>query len=504
MSIPKEPRQIMINLMYIVLTAMLALNVSAEVLNAFLTLDESISNSSEVVEQSNAKLIATINKHADAYPQFKDMGDKANQLRGIAADFHDYVGKLKSLLIESSGGMGDDDFPKGKKDKDITTRLFVEEGRGEQLRAEILNVREQLLALIDSETTRSQIAGTLPLRTKALPADSRHDTWAAHHFKQMPVAATLPMLTKLQNDVKVSETSILNHIVNQITDTETLDQYDAIVSADKSYVIKGEAFKADIFLGAYSSTVDNVSVSVNGQSYPVRNGKAQFTARPNQIGTQNYEATIRVKNPLTQEIDTYKKRFSFEVGERSVAVSADKMNVFYVGVDNPLSVSAAGVPSAQVEVSAQGAKIQKLANGKYKVTATKTGKAIITVAGGGLSPTQFEYRVKPIPTPVAKLGDKTAGTLSPAAIKIYDRLFPHLERFDFDTRCTIAGFELTRLPKGDDPQFQQNQGGRFGTAVKRILDRAKRGDVFYFDKVKAKCPGDKYQRTLNSLVFNIK
>ncbi len=504
MSIPKEPRQIMINLMYIVLTAMLALNVSAEVLNAFFALDKSITNSSEVVEQSNTKLIATINKHANAYPQFEAMGDKANQLRTIAAEFHEYVGALKSLLIENSGGIGKDNLPKGKKDKDVTTRLFVKEGRGEELQSKIEQVRQSLLALIESETARSQIALNLPLRTEEIPADSKHDTWAAHRFKQMPVAATLPILTKLQNDIKISETAILNHIVNQITDTETLDQYDAIVSANKSYVIKGEAYEAEIFLGAYSSTVDNVSVSVNGKNYPVRNGKAQFSVQPNQIGTQSYEATIRVKNPLTQAIESYKKRFAFEVGERSVTAAADKMNVFYVGVDNPLSISAAGVPSSQVQVTAQGAKIKKMTNGKYNVTASKTGKAIITVAGGGLAPTKFEYRVKPIPTPVAKLGDKTAGTLTPAAIKIHDRLFPHLERFDFEARCKISGFELTRLPKGDDPQFQQNRGGRFNSAVKNIIKRAQRGDVFYFDNVKAKCPGDQYQRTLNSLVFNIK
>ncbi len=505
MSIPKEPRQLMINLMYIVLTAMLALNVSAEILNAFLLMDESITESSDLVAKSNQQIVAAITQQADAYSQFDPLRVKAEKVNSISKEFNQYIDQLKEDLITKSGGYDDKGQLKGIKNKDITTRMFIKEGLGKTIKEKILDARKRLLASIENEAIKEQFSNSIPLNIKPIPTNSEKKTWEEFNFHQMPVAAILPLLSKFQNDAKISETTILNYFLGQ-TDIVVMkpDAFEAVVAADKSYVIAGEDLTAEIFLGAYSSTADNIAVRANGRSLPVREGKAVLNLRPEGLGSKAIDVLIDVTNPISGEVKTYNKRFRYEVGERSVAVSADKMNVFYVGVDNPVTISAAGIPSAEMNVSANGVKLSRINNSQFIAKPTKTGKASITVSGGGLAPTVFEYRVKMIPTPIPLLGAHKSGRMSPNEFKAYDKIKAIHENFDFDARCNVTSFEITRVPKKKDPQLHENSGGNFDQRTKRIVKQANFGDVYYFEDIRAKCPGDIHARKLNSMVFRIR
>ncbi len=505
MSIPKEPRQMMINLMYIVLTAMLALNVSAEILNAFLTMDKGIVESSEIVAESNRRMLDAINKQAEAYSQFEHLSQKAEKAEAISAAFYNYVSKLKQEIIDNSGGLDENELPKGIKNKDITTRMLVKEGKGDELEEKIKSLRFELLALIEDEQIRDQMEKRIPLNVKPVPSDSDKKSWAAFNFYQMPVAAILPLLSKFQNDAKIAETAILEYFLRK-TDVTFVkpDEFEAVVSANKSYVIRGEELTAEIFLGAYSSTADNISITVDGRSYPVIDGKAVFKTRPQSLGTKDIDVVVNVTNPLSGEVKSYTKKFIYEVGERSVTVSADKMNVFYVGVDNPFSISAAGIPSNEMQVSAEGVNIIKNSNGKYTAKPERPGWAKITVSGGGLKPTSFEYRVKPIPTPIPMLGDLKSGAISIGRLKAYKGIRAVLENFDFNAKCHIVDFEMVRLPKLGDPIVVKNKGGDFNEETLRVIDKTKHSDIYYFDEIRAKCPGDIITRKLNGMVFRIK
>ena len=506
MSLPKEPRQLMINLMYIVLTAMLALNVSAEILNAFLTMDKSISESSRIVGDSNGKLFNAIAQQADAYSQYEPYKEKAEQAQDLTKTFYEYVGELKEELITISGGYDEEGKLKGMKRKEPTTDLFLNEGKGDILENKINEVRTAMLNLIENESERDFLSKVLPLELQPIPEDSDKDTWAQFTFQQMPVAAVLPILTKFQNDAKIAESALLGHFYNKVNTATTiiLDEYMAVVSADKSYVIRGEEISADIFLSAFSSTADNITVKVDGKRLNVRDGKALFKIRPNEIGKKSFDAVVEIKDPITNEIKSYRKKFIYEVGERSVAVSADKMNVFYLGVDNPLSVSAAGVPSDQVKVNGEGVKLTKLSNGKYNVKPLRAGNAKIVVSGGGLDATTFEYRVKRIPDPVVHINKTKTETMSVSEFKAYRGLIPFLENFDFKARCKVAGFEISRVPKRGNAEFAKNSGGSYTSSTQAIINNARRGDTYYFDLVKGKCPGDEFGRKLNGFSVRIK
>lgn len=493
----------MVNLMYLVLTCMLALNVSAEVLQAFFTMDKSLGESNRVVEGSNQQLVKAIGEQADAYAQFKPYEEKAAQAQAISKEFFDFVAKMRDGLLQAAGGPGEDGLPLRKADKDIPTRIFLNEGGGDKLQKKVGETREKLLALVEDPAVRKELAERIPLKINEIPANSDKKSWAQFTFQQMPVAAVLPILTKFQNDAKVAETAVLNHFASKMNITVKPDKFAPVIAADKSYVIRGEEFTGEIFLAAYSSTADNIAVSVDGRPLSVRDGKAVFVANPNSVGTKQHEMTIRLTNPLTGEAETYRKQFSYEVGDRSVTVSADKMNVMYMGVENPISVAAAGVPSGQVKVVADGVRLSPLGNGKFSALPQKPGIAAITVSGGGLKPTVFEYRVKRIPDPVMMMSKHRGGKISVAEFKAQTGIYPLLENFDFNAKCDVQGFNVVRVRKGDALEMP-NKSGRFGSEVIRLRDGAERGDIFYFEKIKVKCPGDQDgTRDMGGMMFTL-
>ncbi|NJN76947.1 MAG: hypothetical protein HC803_00320 [Saprospiraceae bacterium] len=215
MSIPKEPRQLMINLMYLVLTAMLALNVSAEIINAFFMVDKGITKSNKIVGTANEQIISAIEKTIEAYPKNKQYEEKAKKAHELANKFSAYVQEIREQVITESGGYAEDGKPAGKKDKEVTTRILVNEGKGAELEKEIQKIRAELLALIDDPKDKLSFASSLALEIDSSYINSNKKDWASYNFDHMPVAAVLPMFSKFQNDAKTSETALLNYFAKK-------------------------------------------------------------------------------------------------------------------------------------------------------------------------------------------------------------------------------------------------------------------------------------------------
>ncbi len=527
MSIPKEPRQLMINIMYLVLTAMLALNVSAEIINAFFMIDRGIAGSNKIFDQSNAFAMATLDKSvAQDAARYGKLKEAASQIQTISKEFNTYIDGIREEIVQGSGGYYPETDekhpgqPKGYKNKDVTTRLLVQQGKGSELEKRILDTREKILNIVNglkgmegtniNEQTIADLEKSITLSVSDdwKNAHPKRPSWAHFTFNQMPVASVFPIFRKFQNDMKSSEAAVLNYLVSQVgAQSFKVDNFIPIASAPKSYIIAGDEYTAEITAGASSTSVyENMSIRVNGSPLKVENGIAKFTARPNTPGLQKYKVDITLTNPTTGKTDTYSKEFEYEVGRRSVAVAADKMNVFYIGVSNPVSVSAAGVSSNDLKVSASGGGIRmnKEREGKYTVTVSEPGEARVTVSGGGLTPTNFNFRVKRIPDPVAFLGRSKGGSMGNGEFKAQDGLIARLDNFDFDARCDIQGFELVYIAKREDPVDSSNPGGRYNEKSQRLVARAKPGDTYYFNNIKAKCPGDKAGRDIGTMAFTIR
>ncbi len=527
MSIPKEPRQLMINIMYLVLTAMLALNVSAEIINAFFMIDRGIAGSNKVIDDSNKFAIETLNKSVDQdRAKYGKLSEAAREIQDISKEFDAYIAGIREELVAGSGGYYPETDekhagqPKGYKNKDVTTRLLVQQGKGNEIEKKIVETRDKIISIVnglkDMEGTAINAESiaeleksiTLGVSDEWKKAKPKRDSWAEFTFNQMPVASVFPIFRKFQNDMKSSEAAVLNYLVKQVgAQSFKVDNFIPIASAPKSYIISGDEYTAEITAGASSSSVyENMSIRVNGQSLDVKDGVAKYTVRPSSTGIQKYKVAITLTNPTTGKTDTYEKEFEYEVGRRSVAVAAEKMNVFYIGVDNPVSISAAGVSSNDLRVSASGGgiKLSPRGTGKYNVTVTQPGEAKITVSGGGLTPTTFDFRVKRIPDPIPQLGRSKGGDMGNGEFKAQEGVAAILDNFDFDAKCQIQGYTLVYIAKREDPVDSVNPGARYNDKSQRLVERAKPGDVYYFNNIKARCPGDSAGRDIGTMVFRIK
>lgn len=522
MSIPKEPRQLMINIMYLVLTAMLALNVSAEIFNAFKIVDKGLIKSNSALDQSNEAIIPAIIDGAKKKESLATYAERIEPARQISNEMEAEIQKIMDDMIEATNGWVEDketgaetDDLKGKKNMDITTRYLVEEGNGARLKQALIDYKDQILELVDS-TDRAEFEKNVAVNIDDKTwREKNKASWSHMNFDHMPLQATLPIFRKFQNDVKSTESAFLNYLAGKVGTTTdvVLDKFTVVSAPEKSYVIKGEKFKTDVFLSAFAGadSKTGISISVNGKALPVNGeGIATFEQTASSVGIKKFDAVASIKNPVTEEVQTFRKTFEYEVGERSVSVSASKMNVFYIGVDNPVEVSAAGVPSGQIKVSAGGAggaKIKRNGDGTYTVNVsspTRKGEfAKINVSAPGLNASK-DFRVKRIPDPIAKLSKKAGGSMGAGEFKAQGGVLADLQNFDFDARCQIKGFRLVRVAKRQDPEFAVNPGASYSGKASAIVAKAKPGDTYYFENVKCQCPGDPAQRELNTMVFNIK
>lgn len=533
----------MINLMYLVLTALLALNVSAEVMNAFFTLDEGNQASMKTVESQLEQTVRSLKNllSDESKAKYKPIEPAVDQVRSTISGFNSYVNELRDELIDAAGNQNgevdDGDYaisygkrvPKGKKNKDITTRMLVDEGRGEELKAKILETKDELVKIysdllnqhgeefgLNEQEVQNRIQNigeNLPfgIDDETWKDSKDKKSWADFKFRQMPLAAVLPLMSQMQSDGKSSEAALVNSMAELAGGRVVeFDAFFPVVQAEKAYVIKGETFNAKVSVGTYSTQInpDDIKISVNGSLLKVNEeGKAEYSTRATSTGKKTLNMEVEVTNPLTGEVTPGKGTFQYEVGTRSATVSADKMNVFYIGVENPVSVSAAGVSSNDLRVSKSGPidiKTVNRANGKYVVTATRPGEAKIILSGGGLPNTPYDFRVKRIPDPVARLSKKSGGTMGTGEFKAQGGVGAFLDNFDFDANCSIQGFTLVHVASRQDPVESINAGARYNSQSRRLVNRAKPGDIYYFDDVKARCPGDKIGRPINSMVFKIR
>ena len=538
----------MINIMYLVLMALLALNVSAEVMNAFQTLDEGNENSIATVDKQVGESVEGVKKllDDDSKARFQPIEPAIEEVRSIASEFTTYVDQLRDLLIDASGNsngeVDDDDYKidhgvrslRGKKNKDITTRLLVlgddgsggEPGLGAELKAKIIDTRQRLIDaysnLLNEHGTNmdldeddiqpriQSVAINMPFQIDDEAwKEADRDSWSDFKFGHMPVAAVMPLLSQMKSDLKVSEANLVNDMISLAGGKVIeIDQFFPVFNADRSYVIGGEQIKAKVSVGSYSSSLDpaNIDLRVNGQRLRINpDGTADYTITGTGTGQKSLTTSVAVTNPLTGEVKRGEGQFTYEVGQRSVSVSADKMNVFYIGVDNPVSVAAAGVPSGQVKVNVTGSARKKSGNNKNLIVeGTSVGESTVNVTANGKNLGSFDFRVKRIPDPVAKIGGSKGGRIASNVFKAQTGMYAELENFDFAAKCSIQGYELVYVRKRADAVPSINAGGNFTPATKKLVALASPGDSYFINNIKGRCPGDKVARDLGTMSFQIK
>lgn len=198
--------------------------------------------------------------------------------------------------------------------------------------------------------------------------------------------------------------------------------------------------------------------------------------------------------------------FTFVPEEPACAIQLDKMNVFYMGFDNPVSIVVRGVPEQEVRIeTSDNLTIQKYGNYHYNVRPSMVGEATITVSGGKLKPVTFKYRVKRIPDPAVRLGAMyRSGAIPNGAFRAQAGLAAVIENFDIDAKCEMVSYKVIHLRKGQLIAEVTNNGARYNPAVQAVIDAAMPGDTYIFDEIKVRCPGDAVPRAMEGLTVVIK
>ncbi|HEY1024781.1 MAG TPA: gliding motility protein GldM [Sphingobacteriaceae bacterium] len=503
----ETPRQKMIGIMYLVLMAMLALNVSDTILNAFSTLNESLQTSTSNVNMGLQQSINAFEqtKVKENPERARPILAKIKEAQKIAGELDFMVAELKKQLETESGGRDPNTGELYKRDDlDISPRVMVDGGRAKKLKEKINETREKLLALVDPKDRNSVNFSLEAKDPTKRTTDGTKKNWEVSNFGEgTPLTATITILSKIQADVKNAEAVVVKNFLSKMDEAlVTLDKFAAVAVAPTSYVIQGQPYTAEVFLTAYDSK-SNPEITVNGGRLQIRDGRGTYTGSTAKEGVYSWVGTVRVRQTDGQIKEYRTAEQKYQVARPSAVVSPDKMNVFYIGVPNPVSISAPGIPKESLRVSMNGGSISG-SNGKYTVNVSSLGEATVNVAADMNGKVQSigtsRFRVKRIPDPKAKFAGKTGGNIPSVQIKAQNYLSAVLEGFDFEAKFNISRYTLTVLKPRSDAQIFQGSGGTLSGPVKAAISSVTPGTKVVFENIIAVGP-DGSQRGLDPIVI---
>lgn len=510
MSLPKEPRQQMINMMYLVLTAMLALNITREVLNAFQTINESIQKSNTSITDKNDFYykqfdLAEANK-AD-HDRVKPWNDKAKEVKQLSDNLVHYLGGWVDSAVKEADGYVIENGKKVLKSPeniDASTRIFVDRKHGAELRDSFNNYVQNVINLIP-DTLRSKIQSQLVQIPKSLPKtdENPNGDWVYGTFHNIPVVAVQAMMSKYQNDVKNIEATVVKTLFEQIHVGQIqFDEMQVIAVPDNSYVLNGDEIKATVSLVAYNKTL-NPTITSNVGAVKVENGIGVLTFKASGAGKKTVTGTASLQTQ--QGPKNFDWHFDYMVGNAGASMQIDMMNVMYIGVDNPITISASGynIQDVHPEFPA-GVTATKISDGKYNVRVTKQGDVEYGIYAGKSGASSKigsgSIRVKYIPTPQATIARKMTGVIKTSDFKAQIGISAALEDFVYKAPFIVTQFSATWIPKNDQAKVADVNGYLFNNSkeLMQFIERAKPGDRFVFDNIKAKGP-DGRVRDVNSI-----
>ncbi len=626
MSIPREPRQQMINIMYLVLIAMLALSVSSEILNAFKIVNEGISNSNEALKGTIQATITGMEEKVAKENTKKNKAylEAARNANQVTNEFISYVEELDQLMLVESGFDPISGEPNNPEDQDTPSRILLsdeQKGKAYELQQKIIETRTKYLDLFgefpakEAAKDTSFLLSAMPLRMPETAEDMDKD-WANYNFYEMPILAVTTLLNQFKNDAHATEQMVVQRLsqkIGGVTPVFDFNTMQAIIVPSSKKVVEGDIFTAEIYVASLDND-QRPSIMIGGQQLPVdANGKAVFQTVASGVGYKDVNGSLMVKNakgknkklrfsasyevvpkpkenemtpppppppppnrptadPLELErvkkdnqrlieqlealaqkhpeqqkmlnqmkdtrileqqiaelkqknqeiqkqlqqqkqieqkpppVQTPQPKYVPPAKEYYGTVSADKMNVFYIGVANPITTAVFGASPEGLDVVCENCKAMEY--GKSQYTAWVKGpvgsKAKVHMDVGGKRIGSKEFRIKRIPPPEVTLANKPAGaSLQTGVAKAQIGLSAILKNFPFDAKYNILGYDLIISQRGQDLLVSRNSGAKFNDKSQQILNKLKVGDMIYIDNIKVKGP-DKLTRDIPSIHYKIR
>jgi len=514
-----SPRQKMINMMYLVLMAMLALNVSKEVLVAFGRINESIQSTSTQLHSGTKLLYGGLASKTETNPQ--KYGPKNDIALAIKSETTKAIAVVDDIIQSLETSVGGRDPQTGElpwKEMDGSNGdeiLFPggspKAGKGQLLTDAMTDYREKVVSIIDKAKSTKGVMNISDEEYNKFVADVKETLstedyddqqgtkipWVKHKFEHYPVASAIAFLTQMKADIRNVEFRIIRRIAVKGEGT-TVNQMVALPIPKSTTVMKGGKFEAQLRLAGYDTTAvpemfiwktDKTGNKIGEKMKIDVEGGAGIVKLPaNSIGTQFWGGIIKVTND-EGKVSEYPVSGEYSVTQPAVVVSAEKMNVLYRGVENPVSISVPGVSSGNISVSAPGARVRALGNGRYSFNVTQTKGTKIKISVTAVMPDGSkqtfpgqEYRVKGLPRPEGTMAGKSEARLPKANIKVLP-VEASLKNFDFDLKLKVVSFTL-KIP--GKPSIKV-VGNKMNAQAKSAIDKA-RGEIYIRD-IKAKIVG---------------
>jgi gliding motility-associated protein GldM len=530
---PETPRQKMINMMYIVLTAMLALNVAAQVLEAFRVVDASLMQTLEAVDMQNAQIYSSFEQAYIENPKkVEEWKKKADAVRDKSEEIITYVSLLKDEVIHYSGSepvnednpMHDEGFYhvtvdgdtiQADKQDDLNgpSELMITQERAKELKQKIVDYRNFLVSQIDDEdvelkqTILSELDTSDPLKRSKDEAGSK--SWESEYFEDKPLVAVITLLSKIQIDVKNSEANLAKYLYSEIdAGSFKFNRLGARVIANSNVVLQGDEYVAEVFLAA-EDTTQQPEIFINNRAVEVKDGKAIYRGSTNTPGVFKWSGLIKYKTP-GGIIKSYPFEQEYQVSKPTVTMSASKMNVFYKGLKNPFEVGGGAIPNENLDVDMTNGKVTKV-GGAYVIEPEQLdelGKRTKVSVYANIGGTRrligtTDWRVKQVPDPVAQVNQTSGGNIKKELLVIQDGVMAVLEDFDFEFGYTVTEFTLQTTGAGGYTNPYLSKSNRFTKEQLNALKRVNTNSKVYIGDIKAK-GDDGSIRNLAPIIFTVK
>ena len=490
-------RQKMINLMYLVFIAMLALNMSKEVLSAFGLMNEKITESNEAATIRNDQFFAGLEQQAlDNNLKYGPLKEQAAKIKTLGNTFNAYLTDLKSKMtatvndpenyeIMDKGDYLDNNFFKGGKLK----------AEGQEYKDQIAAFRDGVVAVLSENPDMAGIA--LDVQKKFATDDVKRGAgtveWLEHNYKGFPLVASLTKMTQMQADVKTTESEVLSSMLSGKLKVEaSLTNFDAIVVPDKTAFFSGEKFTGRIILGKKDNTLKADKVIVNGTELAddaMKAGETFLEFPAGNVGEQAIKGQFIFKEGGEDVVIDFESSYAVVPRPNSATISADKMNVVYRGVSNPMTISFAGISDNNVSASAPGLT-KGSGVGKYNMNPGSGRELTISVTGtlpdGSKVSDKASFRIKDIPKPTGTISGQDGIVKLPRNSVEIGTIGAMLDDFDFELPIQVTSFKF-KVP--GQPSVEVH-GTKLNSQAKSTLLKARRGDNVQIFDIKAQIQGN--------------
>lgn len=523
-----SPRQKMINMMYLVLTALLALNVSKEILKSFHLFEQSFLAAAGNIDSKNNSVMAAFQKGMEEKPdRTKPYFERAKQVQAEAQKFYAYINQLMKQVEDMYGGRKDGD-PKAEllapDQMEQHARYFTinNKDKGKELQDMINNTASNMIGLLKldpkdpgfklgaDQFTQAQSANQLRADDPPKKGTSQED-WVSIYLEHQPAGGLMAILARIQNDAKTLEADILERLLSGVdAGTFKFDNLQARVMARSNYVMEGENYEADILLVAAASNVD-FEINVRGNPINTEDGVGKFVERASGVGVKTFTGEIIVRGGPNGD-ESFPFNEEYQVFKPAATIAATEMNLLYVGLDNPMSISVPGFSATDVKVSGSaGITLTSQGGGKYNAKVTGqpnevTITATITKDGKSRTVGAEKFRVRRLPQPTAQLGGlPNDGLPKPKAqVQAQTNIFASMgPSFAYNLTYRVNGFRFIFAPaRRPATQFVGN-GSAITPQMKSAIASAQSGDRIIIEGIKVTEAKYGFSNNLSPIVITI-